>query len=76
MRLLAKTLLYILSKWDLSMDEFFPVGKVIFYIPNLLHNILMQIWYFLLFPIIYFAMYLQEKVEPLYSFVKLSMLIR
>jgi len=37
----------------MSLDEFNMVGKILFYVPCYLNNILTQIWYFILFPIIY-----------------------
>ena len=72
MRIIAKTLLFILSKWDLSMDEFYPMGKVLFYIPNLLNNILNQVYYFCLFPIICLYLYMRESLE---SSIALFMLL-
>jgi hypothetical protein len=64
MRILAQSLLFILNKWDTSLTEFKPIGKILFFIPMMLNNILVQIWYFLLFPIVCLYFYLKEKWEP------------
>jgi len=68
MRILAETLLYILSKWDTSMDEFYLIGKILLYVPNILNNIFIQVLLFSLFPILYALFYFKEKLEPYRTF--------
>lgn len=64
MRLIAKTILFIMNKWDTSMDEFKPIGKFFLYIPMILNNILTQIFYFVLFPLTLLYIWGKEKIEP------------
>jgi len=73
MRILAQSLLFILNKWNTSMDGFNTFGKILFYIPMILNNILIQIWYFLLFPIVYLYFYLIDKWEPYILMFRLFM---
>lgn len=63
MQLFYRTILFILSKWDTSLDEFKPIGKFLWYIPSLLNNILTQIFYFILFPIVYFYIFVNDQVN-------------
>lgn len=74
MKYFIETFLFILNKWDLSLDEFNLFGKIMFYIPNYINNILVQIWYFLLFPIIMLVVYLRSKIEFLYLLNSLLMI--
>ena len=76
MNLFYKTLIFITSKWSLSMDEYdlYPLGEYILYIPNLIYNILTQIFSFALFPLIYFYFYLEYKTEPLFTLTKMYVL--
>lgn len=60
------TLIYIIKDWDLSLYEFKPIGKILWWIPNLLNNILLVLFRFLLFPFIWLAIYSFEKNKRLY----------
>ena len=71
MQILAQSLLFILSKWDTSMDEFYPIGKVLFYIPCLLNSILTQFFYFVLSPIIYLYFMFKENIDEYSLFIRL-----
>lgn len=66
---LIKTLNFIFSKWDISMDEFKPIGKILFYVPNFLNSVLIQIWYFLLFPFIYIYFWKEEAFIDFLLFI-------
>lgn len=70
---LIQTLLFILSKWDTSMDEFHFIGKILFYVPNILNNIFIQVLLFSLFPILYIIFYFKEKLEPYRTFYNIIM---
>lgn len=63
MRNLLFTLIYIIKDWDLSMDEFKPMGKILFWIPNFLNNILIILFRTVFSPIIYlwFLFYNKHK---------------
>jgi len=60
------TLIYIIKDWDLSLDEFKPIGKILWWIPNLLNNILLVLFRLLFFPFIWFSIYLFEKNKYLF----------
>ena len=74
MRYISLSLLFILNKWNLSLEEFKPIGKFLFYIPNFLNNIITQIFYLCLFPIIVLSFYLKEKLEPYILLFRLFMI--
>ena len=65
MDILHQSLKFILSKWNLSLEEFKPIGKFLFYVPNLLNNVLTLLWYFLLFPIVCLYIYLMNRLDEL-----------
>ena len=71
MRNLLFTLIYIIKDWDVSMDEFKPMGKILFWIPNLLNNILVVLFKIIFSPIIYlwFLFYNKHKRLVLRFFV-------
>ena len=71
MRILAKSILFILSKWDTSMYEFKLIGKILLYVPMMLNNILTQIFYFLLLPFVMLYVWGKEQIEPLFLIYEL-----
>jgi hypothetical protein len=71
---LIQTLLFINSKWNLSMDEFKPIGKFLFFIPNYLNNILTQIYYYLLSPFIYIYFVFENDINMMVTMFRLFML--
>jgi hypothetical protein len=75
MRIIAQSLLFILNKWNLSMDEFNPIGKFLWYIPNFLNNVLTQIFYFCLFPFVCLYFYLHEKSQLYILMYKLFLIL-
>jgi len=54
-----------MNKWDTSMDEFKPVGKILFYTPMMLNNILSQVFHFSLLPFIMVYIWGKEQLDPL-----------
>jgi hypothetical protein len=79
MRNLLFTLIYIIKDWDLSMDEFKPMGKILFWIPNFLNNVLVVLFKTVFFPIIYlwFLFYNTHKrlVLRFYVYWKQSLIL-
>lgn len=71
---LIQTLLFINSKWDLSMDEFKPIGKFLFYIPNFLNNLLSQIFYYLMSPFIYIYFVFKNEINSIVTMFRLLLL--
>ncbi len=71
MEILIKSILFIMNKWDTSMDEFKLVGKILFYVPMMLNNILSQVFYFLLSPFVMVYIWGKEKLEPLMTLFNL-----
>lgn len=59
MKYLLLTLIYIIRDWDLSMDEFKPIGKILFWIPNFLHNLIVVLFRLIISPllILWFIVY-------------------
>jgi len=55
------TLIYIIKSWDMSMDEFKPIGKFFLWLPNLLNNILTILFKLLMFPFIWLVIYLYDN---------------
>jgi hypothetical protein len=53
MRNLIFTLIYIIKDWDLSLDEFYPIGRFLFWIPNFINNVLIILFRILFSPFIY-----------------------
>lgn len=74
--IIAKSILFILNKWNTSMDEFKPIGKYLFYIPMYLNNILTQIFYFALFPFVMLYVWYKDKVEFAYKMIEFLNFIR
>lgn len=66
MRLLAiQSLIFILTKWDYSYQDILtPAGKVLFFLPWLIHSILTQVFYFSIFPIVMCFMEISNILEP------------
>jgi hypothetical protein len=59
------TLLFIIKGWDLSMDEFKPIGKILWYIPFLLNNVITLLFRTLMFPFIWIGLYLYDHNQRL-----------
>lgn len=59
------TLICIVKGWNLSMDEFKPVGKILWWIPMFLNNILSVLFKFLMFPFIWLGIYIFENNKRL-----------
>ena len=59
------TLIYIISDWDLSLDYLTPSGQIIFWIPNLLNNILTVLFKILISPLIFLWFIFFEKYKRL-----------
>lgn len=76
MSLLIQTLLFILNKWDMSLDEFNLFGKILLYIPCYINNILVQIWYFLLFPLVMLSVYVRSKLDFLVFLTRLLTIVK
>ena len=79
MRIIINALIFILAKWDLSMDEFLPIGKVLWWIPMFLNNVITQIFLFAMFPFVCAYLYLMEKIAPyilIYNIFLLSMSLK
>lgn len=62
MKLIRNTALFIINKWDNeSLDVMKPYAQKILYIPQLINNILSQIFYFSIFPIFMYYIYLRDN---------------
>jgi len=59
------TLIYIICDWDLNLDYLITSGKIIFWIPNLLNNILTVLFKVLISPFIFLSFGLFEKYKRL-----------
>lgn len=71
--LLLKTVLFIISKWDYdSLDILYPYAQVIMYIPHFISNVLTQIFYFCLFPLVIPYVYMKEKLDPIIKLIELK----
>jgi len=64
---LIQSILFISSKWDMSLDEFNLLGKILFYIPLFINNILVQIWYIIFSPLVYLKFILEDKINEFIS---------
>lgn len=62
-RIIAKSILFILNKWNLSMDDLNLLGKIVLYLPIRINNVLTQMFYFSLFPFVCLYIYLKESLE-------------
>jgi hypothetical protein len=65
MKYLLLTLIYIIKDWDLSLDEFNPIGKFLWWIPNFLNNIIRVFFKLLVSPIIFLWILFFEKNKSL-----------
>jgi len=65
MKYILYTLIYIIKDWDLSMEEFKPIGKFLFWVPNFLNNVLRVLFRTSLFPLIWLWFYIYEKHNKL-----------
>jgi len=65
MKYLLYTLIYIIKDWDLSLEEFKPIGKILWWIPNFLHNVLVVLFKMLFSPIILLGIIIFEKNKKL-----------
>jgi hypothetical protein len=63
MKYLILTLIYMFKDWNLSMDDFKLTGKILWYIPNLLHNILVVIFRLILSPLIFLWVMFFDKYK-------------
>jgi hypothetical protein len=63
-RIIAKTLLFILNKWDLSMEDLNLFGKIVLYIPIRINNVLTQLFYLSMFPVVCFYIWSREQIDP------------
>lgn len=68
---IAKSLLFILNKWDLSMDDLNLLGKIVLYIPIRINNVLTQLFYFSLFPFVCLYMLMEDKLKPYILFYQM-----
>ena len=68
MKYILYTLIYIIKDWDLSLDEFKPIGKILWWIPNFLNNILLVLFRLLFSPFIWFSIYSFERNK--YQFLR------
>ena len=66
MRYTLLTLIYIIKDWNLSMDEFKPIGKVLLWLPNFLNNIIIILFRTAMFPLIWLGLYLFENNKRLF----------
>ena len=64
MRIIINALIFILAKWDLSMDEFLLIGKILWWVPMFLNNVITQIFLFTMFPFVCAYIYSMEKFAP------------
>lgn len=71
MEILIKSILFVMNKWDTSMDEFKLVGKILFYVPMMLNNILSQVFYFSLLPFVMAYIWGKGQSEPLMTLFNL-----
>jgi len=65
MKYLLYTLIYIIKDWNLSMDEFKPSGKVLFWIPMFLNNILRILFRIGISPLIFLWIWFYDKYHRL-----------
>jgi len=65
MKYLLYTLIYIIKDWDLSMDEFKPIGKILFWIPMFLNNILRVIFRIGISPLIFSWLWFFDRYQKL-----------
>lgn len=59
MHALPQLIFLIISEWD-TMDEFKPIGKVLFYLPCLINNILRTMMIIIFSPFIWLYYYVNE----------------
>jgi hypothetical protein len=65
MKYLLFTLIYIIKDWDLSMDEFLPIGKVLWWIPNFLNNLLVVLFRLVISPLIFLWFLIFDKYQSI-----------
>lgn len=63
MKALILTMIYIIEDWNLSLDEFKPIGKVLWWIPNFLNNVLTVLFKTIISPFVYLYFFLFEKYK-------------
>lgn len=71
---LIQTFLFILNKWNMSLYEFNFIGKILFYLPILINNILTFLWYVILSPFIYLGFVVINKTRDFETVMKLYLL--